>query len=121
LERLNKKSQKKVESQKNKTLSSNPIEKIINQLEGGALSEENLHQNPYDTKTEKKVTKKSIKPFQNPFIDKTSFKDIVDTINTFNVSKSKSKSYTTPVTDISDISDASLNYAEIMKIMRFLA
>ena len=115
MERLNKKSQKKVESQKNKTLSSNPIEKIINQLEGGALSEENLHQNPYNTKTEKKVTKKSIKPFQNPFIDKTSFKDIVDTINTFNVSKSKSKSYTTPVADISDISDASLNYAEIMK------
>jgi len=117
LERTNKKSQKKVENLKNKSLSSNPIEKIINQLEKGALSEEKKHQNPYaeDAINKEKKSRKTLKPSQNPFIDKANFKDIVETINSFNVSKSKSKSYVTPISDISDISDANLNYAEIMK------
>ena len=117
MERLNRNTQKKSEKQTKKSLASNPIEKIINQLENGTLPEKTTHKNPYasDSVISSNNRSKQLKPSQNPFIDKSNFNDIVQTINNFNVSKTKSTSYTTPVVDISDIPDANLNYADIMK------
>ena len=109
MERLGKKQSKK-SVKTEKSLSSNPIEKIKSPIEGTSMiSVSPAQNNPY----RKELLKKPQPPLSlNPFGDEPNLDSIVETINNFNTKKTKAKS------DIRGISQpivSNLNYSDIMK------
>ena len=116
MEKLNKEKKNTVSKPKKKTLSTNPIENIINQIEETASSiSQQKHKNPYATTSspikEGEKTPEKHNPFEN---SKTSFSNIIETINTFNtVSKTPSKHYI-PKPD-NNKTNLTHNYADIMR------
>ena len=81
---------KKIEEEKTqKSLSSNPIENIVNRIEGSLPKSPANHNNPYSAEGTTPVQNPNpVK--KNPFGENQSFSSIVETINNFNIGKSKS-------------------------------
>ena len=115
MERLSKEKKNTDSKSKKKTLSTNPIENIVNQIEETVSSvSSNTHKNPYvttSTPIEKTKTPEKHNPYES---SKTSFSNIIETINTFNtVSKAPSKFYI-PKPD-NNKTNLTHNYADIMR------
>ncbi|MBP3820847.1 diguanylate cyclase [bacterium] len=113
---------KQTKKSSKKSLSSNPIENILNQIDTFDTSTKKI--NPYSKKdflVEEKPLEKN-----NPFAGNSGFDNIVSTINNFNAFKTKSRSFTPIVTpsnlDIDNpailkfISDAFQNNSSIINL-----
>ncbi len=112
MEKTNRKVQNNKSAKAKNGLSSNPINDIVNQIEKEpALSPKiSAHKNnPYalNTVVPKETTKK-----ENPFAANNNFDSIVETINNFNITKTKSRSFT-PIKQ--QTTAPNLNYSAIVK------
>ena len=118
MEKSKKKSTKISDKTEKKGMTSNPIEKILNQIDSYSeivSASSAAHKNPYINKYSAKSKKENNGIENNPFIGKSNYQSIVETINNFNTVKSQSKSHVSIPEDISDVSDTNLNYAVLMK------
>lgn len=110
MEQISKNKTNKKAKASDKTLSSNPIENMIDRIDSllpGAVNKNN----PYSPE-EPVVIKKTKK--KNPFGESQSFSSIVETINNFNVVKTKSHPFVPYSEDITS-APVAINYAEIMR------
>ena len=99
-----------------KSLNSNPIEDIAKQIEEASLvssaQKKPLHKNnPYSQNIQPPALKTKKK---NPFAIDNTFSSIVETINTFNITKTGIKSFI-PNNEKDEIITEKLNYADLMK------
>lgn len=108
MEKLTKKSEKKVK----KSLSTNPIDDIINQIEEASAGRISEHNNPYASDVKSPAIKLRKTTKKNPFATEYNLDSIVETINTFNITKTGIKTFI-PVKEKS--AKINLNYAEIMR------
>lgn len=104
---------KLIDESQNKNLSSNPIDRVINQIKNAAgINSTKISKghpnNPYSIPSKIEPAKK------NPFELSANYSAIIETINQFNNSTSKQK----PTTEIPDFEvnvSANINYAALMK------
>lgn len=108
----NKKTNKEAEASK-KSLSSNPIENLIEKIDGSIPKIINHKINPYNANFSKPVEIQQPEK-KNPFGENQSFSSIVETINNFNVDKSHSHPFV-PYPQEQSSTPVAVNYAEIMR------
>ncbi len=101
MEKTSKKRINKTNLKSSKSMATNPIEKVVGEIEVSNNSA--LKKNPF------KVPQK-----RNPFEQDQSFSSIVETINQFNSTKTKTKIYTPQVPDTSVSVSVNMNFAEVM-------
>lgn len=113
MEKTNKKIETDNSQSKKNQLSSNPIENIIDRIEESLPKISVNKNNPYitDDSTPVKIQKPVKK---NPYGEGQSFSSIVETINNFNIDKSKSHPFV-PYPQEQTSAPVAVNYAEIMK------
>ncbi|MBR1424060.1 diguanylate cyclase [bacterium] len=112
MERLSKKQLNKSEKSE-KELSSNPISKGKNPLEDvSMISVSQTENNPYRKKSS---TKKETRTPKNPFGEEPNLSNIVETINNFNNTKTKSRSVTPEFGKTAKTINSNVNYSDIMK------
>ena len=113
MEKTNKKTETDKAQSVKKSLSSNPIENIIDRIEEALPNVSGNKNNPYRTETSTPVEiQKPVK--RNPYGENQSFSSIVETINTFNLDKTKAHPFI-PYPEEQTSAPVAVNYAEIMK------
>ena len=110
---MEKTSKKIKESKTSKSLSSNPIENIVNRIEESLPNTSANVNNPYSAEVSTPVQHQSpVK--KNPFEENQSFSSIVETINNFSIDRSHSHPFV-PYPQEQNSTPVAINYAEIMK------
>ena len=113
MENTEKKTEEKKTQSKQKSLSSNPIENILNRIEESLPNVSENRRNPYSSETS--ISAPVQEPVKkNPFGENQSFSSIVETINNFNIDRAKSHPFV-PYPEEQTSTPVAVNYAEIMK------
>ena len=119
MDKSKKKTSNSTKKEKQTSLTSNPIEKIINKIDNfseiASPKNYSVHKNPYaKNSAETNIIKEETK-LNNPFIGKSNYTSIIKTINDFNTVKTQPKLFATVPEEITEVSDSTINYSAIVK------